>query len=283
MRHYMTVRVLASGLAALFLMTFSTSMALAQATHTTRSTHSTAEKKEDKKEDDKKDDEKNKSEATHHTTHSSRSHSTTEKKEESAPQTTHSPRTHSATEKNEEPAHHTTRSTRSHAATEKKDETLAETAEKESGPAQTTAHRATRTAHKEEEPIRASRNATSKAPAKIHRAPRPTMAGNRLRAEHAELNSPVMQGLQIDKEFSGRLPNGYGKVVTDDQRQEIYEVQKDYADVIELLKLRLLLLEQERDEKIDGMLNADQVREIKSENGQLESDRHRAKLDEAKN
>ena len=92
--------------------------------------------------------------------------------------------------------------------------------------------------------------------------------------EQAELPRPIYKGLAHEKKIIGRLPNGYKAVVTNSQREEIYKIQKDYNELIELIKVRMQLLESERDNKIDALLNADQKHRIKTLNGTLESEKH---------
>lgn len=99
-------------------------------------------------------------------------------------------------------------------------------------------------------------------------------ANTRLRLEKAELENPAMNGLKIEKKLTGRLPNGYRNFVTDkQQRDKMYSVQKEYAELIELLKIRIELLEQESAQQVDALLTADQVQKIKETNGALESEK----------
>ena len=98
-------------------------------------------------------------------------------------------------------------------------------------------------------------------------------AQDRLTVENAEKDRDVAKGLAIGKEFTGRLPNGYRGVVSNSQREEIYKIQQEYFDVIELLKVRIELLEAERSQKIDGLLTGDQRMRIKTILGNLESER----------
>ncbi len=100
---------------------------------------------------------------------------------------------------------------------------------------------------------------------------------DRLALEKAELTRPVLKGLDHGKKLGGRLPNGYRAVVSNSQRDEIYDVQKDYAHLIELLKLRIALLERERDQKVDALLTKEQVATIRKERGMLHSERQNQK------
>ena len=97
--------------------------------------------------------------------------------------------------------------------------------------------------------------------------------GTRLKLEKAEQGSPVMNGLKIEKKLTGRLPNGYRNIVSNKQRDDMYSIQKEYNELIELLKLRIELLELEAAQQIDALLDADQVQKIKTANGSLESEK----------
>ncbi|MDR0705089.1 MAG: hypothetical protein LBF88_08880 [Planctomycetaceae bacterium] len=97
--------------------------------------------------------------------------------------------------------------------------------------------------------------------------------GTRLKLEKAEQERPVMNGLKNEKKLTGRLPNGYRNIVSNKQRDDIYSIQKEYNELIELLKLRIELLEQESAQQVDALLDADQVQKIKAANGALESEK----------
>jgi hypothetical protein len=103
----------------------------------------------------------------------------------------------------------------------------------------------------------------------------------RLQLEKTERDRPVTNGLKIEKKLTGRLPNGYRNVVNNKQRDDIYAIQKDYAESIELLKIRIELLEQERDKQVDAVLTSEQVQKIKQTNGVLESEKRLQKKEAA--
>ncbi len=96
----------------------------------------------------------------------------------------------------------------------------------------------------------------------------------RLPLEKAELGRPTMKDLDHGKKLTGRLPNGYRNVVTSSQRDQIYAIQKEYTNLIELLKLRIKLMEMERDQKIDALLTKEQAAMIRKDLGVLESEKH---------
>lgn len=98
--------------------------------------------------------------------------------------------------------------------------------------------------------------------------------GERLPVETSDLNTPAMKGVELEKKIGRRLPTGYKDVVTNQQRDDIYKVQQDYAQIIERLKVRIQLLERERDQKIDSMLTDEQVNKIKLALGTLAFEKH---------
>lgn len=102
-------------------------------------------------------------------------------------------------------------------------------------------------------------------------------AAGRLSTELQEMESPAMKGITLEKPVVGRLPNGYRNVVTNSQRDEIYKVQKEYNEIIERLKVRIQLLEVERDQKVDAFLTPEQADKIKKTLGSLESEKHEMK------
>jgi hypothetical protein len=108
----------------------------------------------------------------------------------------------------------------------------------------------------------------------IQKTVTPPPKRERLQLEKTELERPVTKGLNIEKKLSSRLPNGYRNIVTDKQRNDIYAIQKDYAEIIELLKIRIILLERECDQQVDALLTSDQVPKIRQLNGILESEKH---------
>lgn len=60
----------------------------------------------------------------------------------------------------------------------------------------------------------------------------------------------------------GRLPAYYGQVVTEQQRQKIYDIQEDYRPKLEALETQRKALLKERDEKITAVLTPEQKQQI---------------------
>jgi len=64
------------------------------------------------------------------------------------------------------------------------------------------------------------------------------------------------------KEFRGRLPAYYARVVEKEQRKAIYAIQKEYNPRIKALKAELAALTKERDGKIAELLTPEQLKEV---------------------
>ena len=60
----------------------------------------------------------------------------------------------------------------------------------------------------------------------------------------------------------GRLPAHYDQVVTDEQREKIYDIQGEYKPKIDALDAQLKALRAERDEKIAALLSAEQKKMV---------------------
>ena len=87
----------------------------------------------------------------------------------------------------------------------------------------------------------------------------------RLVIETREKDRPAMRGLKLEREYRPRLPNGFGPTgaaVDTAQREQIYKILTEYNDVIALLELRVELLKNERDVKIDNVLTPEQQRRL---------------------
>lgn len=62
--------------------------------------------------------------------------------------------------------------------------------------------------------------------------------------------------------FRGRLPAYYAKVVTPEQRAEIYAVQKRHAEKIDALKAQLKAAIQQRDAEVEAVLSDEQKQKL---------------------
>lgn len=62
----------------------------------------------------------------------------------------------------------------------------------------------------------------------------------------------------------GRLPNFYRQVVTPEQREEIYTIQRSYAAQIEPLEKQIAALEMKRDKEVEAILSPEQLEKVKA-------------------
>ena len=99
--------------------------------------------------------------------------------------------------------------------------------------------------------------------------------GERFTIETKEKNTAASKGLKIEKKLTTRLPNGYRAVVSASQKEDIYSLQKEYGALIELLKLRIELLETELNTKIDSVLDDTQKKTLRAD-GSLVSEKKKA-------
>lgn len=65
-----------------------------------------------------------------------------------------------------------------------------------------------------------------------------------------------------EQKFRPRLPNYYAQVVTEEQRQKIYDIQRKYFTKIETLRRQLEALIAERDKEIEAVLTPEQKAKI---------------------
>ena len=84
----------------------------------------------------------------------------------------------------------------------------------------------------------------------------------RLVIETRERESLAMRGLRPARDFQRRLPNGFGPLVNPAQREQIYDIQREYHEMLSLLELRVELLRNERDVKIDAVLTPEQQQRL---------------------
>ena len=93
-------------------------------------------------------------------------------------------------------------------------------------------------------------------------ASEPVQNEERLIIETRYKDASAMRGLRPEREFQGRLPNGFRSLVSTAQRDAIYKIQEDYYELIALLELRVELLKNERDVKIDAVLTPEQQQRL---------------------
>ncbi len=64
------------------------------------------------------------------------------------------------------------------------------------------------------------------------------------------------------KRARGRLPPHYGKVASEEQRAQIYQIQEEYKPKIEAMETQLNALKKERDDKITAVLTPEQKKKV---------------------
>lgn len=75
------------------------------------------------------------------------------------------------------------------------------------------------------------------------------------------VGAPPVDGQE--SKFKGRLPAHYGDIVTEAQRQQIYEIQGKYAKQIDALEEQLEALKDKQEAEIAKVLNAEQKTKLK--------------------
>jgi hypothetical protein len=78
----------------------------------------------------------------------------------------------------------------------------------------------------------------------------------------------------------GRLPAYYAKVVTPQQKEQVYSIQAQYEPKIDALEAQIVALERERDEAIRGLLSATQRTQIDELTAAAEAKRAERKANE---
>ena len=74
--------------------------------------------------------------------------------------------------------------------------------------------------------------------------------------------TPVPEEAKPKKEFRGRLPAYYNRVVDKGQRDKIYAIQREYAPKIDALKAQLEALMTDRDKKVEAVLTPEQLKTV---------------------
>ena len=87
--------------------------------------------------------------------------------------------------------------------------------------------------------------------------------GERLTIETRDRETPAMRGLRVERQFQRRLPNNFAPLVNAAQREEIYQIQADYHELLTLLEMRIELLRNERDARIEGVLTPAQLERLR--------------------
>ena len=73
----------------------------------------------------------------------------------------------------------------------------------------------------------------------------------------------LVAGQESSEKKRQRLPNYYSDIITDLQRVQIYKIQETYSKKIAAVQEQLAALEKQRDEEIEGVLDAQQKQRLK--------------------
>ena len=84
------------------------------------------------------------------------------------------------------------------------------------------------------------------------------------------------------KKFRGRLPNYYGQVVDQKQREAIYNIQEEYAPKIAALRAQLAALIKECSDKIAGVLTDEQLKNVEEAKAAARAKRDRKRAPKEK-
>ncbi len=99
-------------------------------------------------------------------------------------------------------------------------------------------------------------------------------------APEAPAETPAPEASR-EKKIRVRLPNYYGRVVDSEQREKIYAIQREYAPKIEALEAQLAALKAERDERVEGVLTAEQLAKVREFRAEAKAKRARARAAKA--
>ncbi|MCC9605115.1 low affinity iron permease family protein [Blastopirellula sp. JC732] len=83
-------------------------------------------------------------------------------------------------------------------------------------------------------------------------------------AEEAAVAAEQKMEAKPRSEPRGRLPNFYGQVVSEKQKEEIYEIQSSYQAKLDELIRQIVAIKAERDAKINQTLTPEQLKEVAS-------------------
>ena len=81
-------------------------------------------------------------------------------------------------------------------------------------------------------------------------------------AQQRGSGGPAQEAGRQERSFRGRLPAYYGRVVTAEQRKQIYEIQAKYHEKILELQRQLQELIAKRDAEVEAVLTPEQKAEV---------------------
>jgi len=85
------------------------------------------------------------------------------------------------------------------------------------------------------------------------------------------------------KEFSGRLPIYYNRVVDKKQRDKIYAIQREYTPKIDALKAQLEALMTDRDKEVEAVLTQEQLKTVEKLRASAKAKQDQAKAAKGSN
>ena len=95
--------------------------------------------------------------------------------------------------------------------------------------------------------------------------------------------TPVPEEAKPKKEFRGRLPFYYNRVVDKKQRDKIYAIQREYAPKIDALKAQLETLMTDRDKEVEAVLTPEQLKTVEKLRAAAKAKRDQAKAAKGSN
>ena len=81
-------------------------------------------------------------------------------------------------------------------------------------------------------------------------------------ARDKDKDNPVYKDLKLEREYKPRLPNNFAPLVDTAQKDKIYKILTEYNALIDMLELRVKLLKDERDAKVDAVLTPAQQQRL---------------------
>ena len=100
--------------------------------------------------------------------------------------------------------------------------------------------------------------------------------------ESVEVSEEPEEQAAEKKKPRGRLPAYYSKVVTEQQRSDIYEIQARYSGMISDLQQRIDELTDRRGKEIESILSASQVEQLQKLKADAKARRRSARNDSEK-
>jgi hypothetical protein len=84
------------------------------------------------------------------------------------------------------------------------------------------------------------------------------------KVKDTQAGKDAIKGLKLEKEYKPRLPNGFANLanVNATQKEGIYKILTEYHELIDMLELRVKLLKEECDAKVDAVLTPDQQQRL---------------------